>query len=46
MDKKKVPREVDKKIPAFHTLLIEEYIEICEKIKISLTLGSAEIFGL
>lgn len=39
-------REVDRKIPPFHTLLIEEYIEICEKIKISLIMGSAEIYGM
>ena len=46
MEKKKVPRQKIVKILPLHTFLLTQEILICEKIKVSLTGGSAEIFGL
>lgn len=46
MEKQIVRRSCIREIPALHTLLVQEYIENCEKITISLQEGSAEIFGM
>ena len=40
-----MPKSCIKKIPSLHTLLVKEQ-EYCEKLTISLTSGSAEIFGV
>lgn len=34
MEKKRVDRSLAIKIPAMHTYLINQFVEICEKIKV------------